>query len=66
MRFGELRSYPQQVRTRRQKLAAATNLIAFATPERFAVLTADDIARHSGLGVEACATMLAEAKRARA
>jgi len=65
MRRGELRSHPQQVRTRRQKLAAATNLIAFATPERFAVLTADDIARHSGLAVEACEQMLADAKRMR-
>jgi AcrR family transcriptional regulator len=53
------------VRTRRQKLAAATNLIAFCTPERFAVLTADDIARHSGLAVEVCEQMLAEAKRRR-
>jgi hypothetical protein len=52
----------QRVRTRADKKAAAVNLLAFCTPERFAVLTADDIARHSGLPVEQCAEMLEQAR----
>jgi hypothetical protein len=55
----------QRVRTRKQMYATAVHLIHFCTPERFAVLTADDIARHSGLPVEQCAEMLEQARQGR-
>ncbi len=56
----------QRIRTRADKKAAAIRLIAFATPERFAVLTPDDVAAHSGLAVAECAEMLALAKARKA
>lgn len=52
----------QRVRTRADKRAAAIRLIAFCTPEKRAVLTADDIALHSGLALQECAEMLADAR----
>jgi hypothetical protein len=53
-------------RTRAQMRACAVHLINFCTPERFSALTADEVARHSGLSVEKAAALLAEARRARA
>jgi hypothetical protein len=52
-------------RTRAQMRACAVHLINFCTPERFAELTADDVARHSGLPVEKAAALLADARRGR-
>ncbi len=44
------------------KRARACNLIAYCTPERFALLTADDVARHSGLRLAEAETLLVEAR----
>ena len=55
------RAYSRTV-TLADKRSRAVNLIAYCTPERFAVLTADDVAAHSGLPVAVVAKMLAEAK----
>jgi hypothetical protein len=50
--------YGNKVRTRADRVAAAINLIAFCAPERLAVLTAEDVAAHSGLALAECAEML--------
>jgi len=47
------------------KRARAINLLSFCTPERFAVLTADDIATHSGIKLAEAEKMLAAARSGR-
>lgn len=57
------RLYHAHTATLADKRARAARLIGFCTPERRAELTAEDVARHSGLPVSECAAMLAKGVR---
>jgi hypothetical protein len=62
---GKTSFHGRKVRTQRDKIAAAANLIGFCTPERFVTLTADAVARHSGAPLATCEQMLATARERR-
>lgn len=62
VRRGTRQHSHNRVPTLAEKNARAVNLIAFCTPERFAELTADDVARHSGLPLATAEAMLERAR----